>query len=398
MFIYIILGMYLLGISYAYLKYLKIVNSIFPIFEKRVYKIVFSLVYLVISTSFVVAMLLYYTNFHKPLRIVGNYWVGFLQISLVVFVPLDIFMLVRKIFNRNFKFYTEKRSFNIAILGIILSLFGYGLVNSKNVRITEHTVSINKTLSFDDKEDGKNTLKIALISDTHLGYSYGEGQIQRMVDKINSQNVDLVILAGDIFDNSYDAVKNPDKIADVLATIKSRYGVYASWGNHDTTFPNFSKDENYEEKKNTQDKLFREFLNRSKIKILEDESRIIQNKLYLVGRKDYSIARSSVENRKEIAELIKDFDKKMPILVIDHQPRELQKASETGIDMIFSGHTHNGQIFPGNLINYLFWEHPYGVKKFENMYSFVTSGVGGFGAPMRLGSKSEVMIINVNFK
>ena len=95
--------------------------------------------------------------------------------------------------------------------------------------------------------------------------------------------------------------------------------------------------------------------------------------------------------------LLKDADMTKPVIVIAHQPGELSELSEAGADIDLSGHTHDGQIFPGNLTINIAWENPYGVMKVGNMTSFVTSGVGVWGPPMRIGTDNEVMIIDVSF-
>ena len=80
-------------------------------------------------------------------------------------------------------------------------------------------------------------LRMILLGDFHLGYSVGCSQIEDMVAAINSENADIVVIAGDIFDNEYDAVREPEKISEILRTIRSKYGVYACWGNHDLNEP-----------------------------------------------------------------------------------------------------------------------------------------------------------------
>ena len=87
----------------------------------------------------------------------------------------------------------------------------------------------------------------------------------------------------------------------------------------------------------------------------------------------------------------------MPILVIDHQPREFQELADAGVDVDFSGHTHDGQLFPLNLTGAIIWENPCGLYKKDNMYSIVTSGVGFYGPGVRVGTKAEVVNVKINF-
>ena len=220
---------------------------------------------------------------------------------------------------------------------------------------------------------------------------------KKIVDKINAQNPDLVLLAGDIFDNEYEAIEKPEKMAKTLSEIKSRYGTYACWGNHDLPeqlLAGFTVgDKDYDK-----DERFYKFLEDSDIKLLEDESLLIDGDFYLIGREDASMSKKLGETRETPEQLTSDMDKSKPILVIDHQPGELQELAKAGVDVDFSGHTHNGQIFPGNLLTALSWENPAGVKKIENMYSCVTQGAGVWGPAMRLGTDSEIMVINIEFE
>ncbi len=142
------------------------------------------------------------------------------------------------------------------------------------------------------------------------------------------------------------------------------------------------------------DRRFGEFLDRAKIHLLEDEVGCIDDKFYLAGRKDPDRIRKTQETRDKPSELLAGLDTSLPIFVIDHQPSELSEVSEAGADLDLGGHTHDGQLFPGNILTGLMWENSCGMKKIGDMYSIVTSGVGLWGPPMRIGTKAEVVIID----
>ena len=95
--------------------------------------------------------------------------------------------------------------------------------------------------------------------------------------------------------------------------------------------------------------------------------------------------------------MLKDCDLTKPVIVMDHEPKEFKQLSEAGADLDLSGHTHDGQIFPGNLVTGMMWENSCGYKKIGNMHSVVTSGAGVWGPPLRVGTKSEVCQITVRF-
>ena len=139
-------------------------------------------------------------------------------------------------------------------------------------------------------------------------------------------------------------------------------------------------------------------LEAANIHLLRDEGVLIDGSFYLLGRADYERPGRGIETRKTPAELTRGLDHSKPILVLDHEPRELQALADAGVDVDLCGHTHDGQLFPGNLLIGLFWENPCGYLQKDGMHNIVTSGVGVFGPNMRLGTRSELCRITVNFR
>ena len=221
--------------------------------------------------------------------------------------------------------------------------------------------------------------------------------MEQMTEKINEQNPDLVVVAGDIFDNEYEALDDPEKLAEILRGIRSKYGVYACYGNHDIqekilagfTFGSKEKKESTPE--------MDEFLEKAGITLLRDEYVLIDDSFYLYGRPDYERPGRGIDKRKTPQEITEGMDVSLPVLVIDHEPRELQELADTGVDVDLCGHTHDGQVFPGNIVIRFFWENPCGYLKKGNMHNIVTSGVGLFGPNMRVGTKSEICDVSICF-
>ena len=233
------------------------------------------------------------------------------------------------------------------------------------------------------------------MSDLHLGYNIGVRQMEKMTEKINEQDADLVVIAGDIFDNEWAAVEEPEKLAEIFRGIKSKYGVYACYGNHDIEEPilagfTFGSDDN-KSSHNEMDA----FLELGGIHLLRDEGVLIDESFYLYGRPD---ALRSGGDRLNASQITEKMDTKKPLLVIDHQPRELEELAEAGVDVVLCGHTHDGQIFPGNLLMWILWENSYGYMKVGDMQNIVTSGVGLFGPNMRVATKAEICPITINFR
>ena len=218
-----------------------------------------------------------------------------------------------------------------------------------------------------------------------------------MVNTINSENADIVVIAGDIFDNNFDALDNPERLEMLLSQINSTYGTYAVFGNHDVTetliagFPISSKNA-------PRDPRMYEFLEKSNISVLEDETAIIDNSFYLTGRLDEKRTGNGTKKRASLDELTKNLDPSMPLFVISHEPDHLSDYNAHSVDIVLSGHTHAGQFFPLTIVQPFVWENYWGMKMIDSMYSFVTSGIGVYGPDMRVGTNSEVMVIDVHFE
>lgn len=332
----------------------------------------------------------------KLIRPLSTYWLGCLLYLFLTAIMIDVVLLIIKklkvikpqVFATR-RFYASK---GVLIFAITAAVSTYGFIHATNIKTTNYDIEVAKSAGKLD------SLKIALVSDLHLGYSIGESQMRKMTAKINAMDPDIVIFAGDIFDNSYDSIDEPDKIADILGSIESKYGSYACWGNHDvseTILAGFTF--NFGETKVQDDRMY-DFLDRADITIMRDEVKLIDNSFYLIGRLDSQKPGTKDKSRLDPVTLLEKVkhDSK-PIIVMDHQPRQLEELSDVGVDVDLSGHTHDGQVFPGNILTKLTWENSCGLKKIGDMYSIVTSGVGVYGPFMRVATDAEVVCVNVKF-
>lgn len=358
------------------------------------FKVPFAVVYLFMALSPVIAFLLPKSAVAIVIRRISTYWIGIMLYSLLYVVLFDLLRLIAKhtklkntlLFSRG-----SVISIGSVVVACAVATCLYGIFNARNIKVNEYSVTVNKSCGSDKH------LKAVLVADLHMGYAIGVDHITNMVEKINQQDADIVIIAGDIFDNSYDGMDDPEGIKAQLRSIKSKYGVYAVYGNHDIdekilmgfTFDWGGKQLHNEKMTN--------FMKECNIKLINDESVLINDEFYLVGRRDTDKPGTEDGTRAEISELTKDLDKTKPIFVLSHEPDELQKTADAGADIDFSGHTHNGQLFPGNLTIGLFWENPCGMIKKDNMYSIVTSGVGVYGTFMRVGTDAEICSVDIDF-
>ena len=274
---------------------------------------------------------------------------------------------------------------------VILAVSVWGVINARIIHVTPYEVTVSKAVENMDE------MKIVLVADLHLGYNIGEKQMRQMVERINEQNADLVVIAGDIFDNEWEAVNEPAALAGTLRGIRSKYGVYACYGNHDIEEPVLVGFTFHQNEKKESDPCMDEFLKNANITLLHDEGALIDGKFYLYGRADAHRPGRGIEKRKTPGEITAGMDKDKPIIVLDHQPKELQALADAGVDLDLCGHTHNGQMFPGNLTIKLMWENACGYLQKGQMHNIVTSGVGLFGPDMRVGTTAEICPITIHF-
>ena len=339
----------------------------------------------------------------RVLKTIANYHLGVFIYEGIAFLVILVCRLLERIHwirqglskeERQSRLYNKRRCIiGLLNFGFIIFVTIYGTHVAQDIQITPYEISIDKSVP------DMNSMNIVLVSDLHMGYNIGIDQISQMVTKINSQNPDLVVIAGDIFDNEYEALEDPVALSRLISEINSKYGVYGVWGNHDVeerilggfTFSNDSEVKKYSDE-------MMEFIENSGITMLCEESVMINDEIYLYGRPDYSRPGNKTNSRLSAEDIVKDMDSSMPIIVIDHQPREYDKLAKAGVDLDLGGHTHDGQFFPMTLTSrYFTWENSAGYIKKGDMHCIVTSGVGLFGPNIRLGSIAEIASIKVNF-
>lgn len=389
--VYILLNIYVLRWGYLW------IGNCHHLFQSMIFRIILTVVYTLVALTPLTGFLIRKPAFlHRILRITSNYFLGIFMYILMVLLSIDIIRLILKYVVH--ASWIQSRIVFAAVgaccICVVIIISFSGIYHAKHIKVTPYKITVDKSAPDMD------SLKIVLLADTHFGYNSGAVHAQEIVDKINEQNPDLVCIAGDIFDNEYDAVREPEKISEILRTIRSKYGVYACWGNHDLNEPilaGFTFKHKKEDSKQLKDPRMKRFLQNSNIQLLEDEAVLIDNSFYVVGRKDASLIEKIEEKRKTPAQLTQKLDKDKTIIVIDHQPKELQDIADAGVDLDLCGHTHDGQTFPGNYTVKFLWENPCGYLQKGSMHNIVTSGSGVWGPAMRVGTDSEICTINLTF-
>ena len=378
----ILLPFYILFNLYLNKQIIKWVSLFTNIGTSSLFKYVLLIIQLLLTLSLYLALLLPHGDVKKILNIAGNHYLGIMIYTGVVLILLYIINIIFKNSISNKIRVIEGFITFILVLFIII----YGNINSSIIHTTKYEVSINKKSNLDN-------LKIVMVADMHLGYNKGLKLIKDMVSKINKEKPDIVLIAGDIFDNDYDALDKPKEMIKELKKIKTKYGVYSVYGNHDVKEKVLIGFTFQDKKKKNSDTRMDQFLEKANIKLLKDDYILIDD-IYIYGRPDLKKS----NGRKSALEVTKDLDKNKAIIVIDHQPKELNELRVAGVDLDLSGHTHDGQLFPLGLLVKLVYQNSYGIKKIGNMISIVTSGVGLYGPNMRVLTKAEITSINVKFE
>lgn len=269
----------------------------------------------------------------------------------------------------------------VYILGIC-SLFYYGHEMAMEPSVVNYQVKI-------DKRAKVNKLRIVQLSDIHINDMTSSDRIQHMVDKVNQLNADFIVITGDTLDRRLQPFteKGFDK---QFQQFKSKYGTYIIFGNHE--YLNIKEENNHEQ----------DIINAFKhanMKVLKDDVVHLDNVgITFIGRDDFSSSRYDIK-RASLPDLMVFSNTNKPIILLDHQPHDLDEPANLGVDLMISGHTHAGQVFPINLIEKLIYKNNYGIYKNTKQHftSIVSSGFGFWGPPIRLMTRSEIVVIDVTF-
>ena len=254
-----------------------------------------------------------------------------------------------------------------------LSLVMAVLMGGANIRY-HNKKRVEFTIKTEKRMGAGKPLKVVAIADLHLGYGVGIKEFRKWINIVNQEVPDLVLIAGDAFDNRLDPAVERN-FAALFGEFKSKYGVYFVLGNHEY-IANISEDI--------------DFLNSAGVTVLKDDVALVGDSFWVAGRDD----RSNPE-RKTVAQLTDSLDKSKPIILIEHQPYHLEEVEAAGVDLYFAGHTHDGQVFPVSWITKAMYELSHGYLQKGSSHFYVTSGIGLWGGKFRIGTQSEYVVINM---
>lgn len=243
---------------------------------------------------------------------------------------------------------------------ILVAIFGYARWHYEDKQRVE--------LVLDGKGKVKSPKKLVLVSDLHLGYHNRRSDLRRWLEQLKAEQPDVILIAGDLIDRTIKPVNEEDAAEEFR---KLGIPVYAIFGNHDY-YTGTNAD--------------REFCRKAGIHLLQDEV-AYWGDFAFVGRDD----RTNL-GRKSLATIMRDIDRTKYIIDLDHQPYHLEEAEKNGVDFEFAGHTHHGQVWPGNWVTDLMYENAFGKSQRGTTTYYVSSGLGIWGAKFRIGTQSEYVV------
>lgn len=281
--------------------------------------------------------------------------------------------IVRRIIKKELRFYIE------GVLTILITAvyLAFGWVNAHEVKRTAYTVHTDKPIAG-------GSLRIVGIADSHLGITLDGEKFTKEMKRIQAEAPDVVVVAGDFVDDE-SCREDMVQACKALGELKTTYGVYFTVGNHDKGY--------YEE--GHRDFTIADFcteLEKNNVIILDDEVVEVNDTFRIVGRLD-----KHYKEREDIKTLTKDLDNSKFELILDHQPNDYDNEAAVGADLVFSGHTHGGHIWPAGYIGLLIGANDfvYGSKTIDNTEFIVTSGISGWAIPFKTGCISEYVVMDV---
>lgn len=310
---------------------------------------------------------------------IGALWVGwalylFFSLVLIDFIRLlnAFYPFIQLLFDdlSKLKVYT---AVSVLIGTFMIVLFSF--INTKFPVVRDVEIEIPKYAK------ARKELTIVAASDLHISTLNNKAHVRRLVNKMNMLNPDIVLLAGDLIDDNLDVVKRSGAMS-ILKELKSEFGTYVIPGNHEYISGAFSDWDFYRE---------------NGLTLLKDSVILLDDSFYLAGRDDRETERLANHGRMDLDMLVKNIDFSKPVILMDHQPFNLEHAVDAGIDLQISGHTHNGQFWPITYIIKAMYEIGSGYLKKGSSHFYVSSGYGSSGTPIRNFSRPEIVRVKIRF-
>ncbi len=256
----------------------------------------------------------------------------------------------------------------LCLISIVMTVGGY--INATSPAVKE--------IAFDLSNGSKEAkeYRVAMFSDLHAGKLMTRDRVAAVVNMVNSVKPDIVLMVGDVLDDHDSELTGA---VEELALIKAPLGKFAVLGNHEFYLGNSWS---------------RSMLEQQGIEVLGDSSTVVDGRFLLVGRNDFANFRGGGLVRAALKNVIPKGNK-LPIILMDHTPHELEEAEQNDVALQVSGHTHNGQLFPFNLVVKRIYENEYGTYQRGDTSYYTSCGVGIWGPPLRTTARPEVVLMKI---
>jgi len=312
----------------------------------------------------------------RLLKVIGSYYFAVMEFALLLTIVAGLIGWIWKLAGERPEQYTLYAGW--IVVAAIAALLLWGSRNAWLPVVRTYPVKVDKRV------EGLDKLRILAVSDIHLGNVVGKRHLRRLVNLADKLKPDVILLPGDVIDDSIEPfVRN--RLSEQLQRLQARFGVYAVLGNHEYYGRHIE-----------------EYVGRMRdvgIPVLQDEvTDIADGAVVVAGRKDRTAESMDPDGRMSVEELLSGVDRSKPIILMDHQPQQFAKAAEAGVDLLLCGHTHRGQFAPNHWITKRLFELDWGYAQKEAMHVAVSSGFGTWGPPIRIASRSEVMLVEMTFK
>jgi uncharacterized protein len=309
------------------------------------------------------------------IKVLGSYYIFVFEYAFLLFVLVDIVHVILNLLGVTAEAYDVYAG--AAVLIVMATALLIGSRNAWNPIVRKHVLEVDKS-AVSAKE-----WTIAVASDIHLGNVVGNRHLRRLVRRVNSMNPDLILLPGDVIDDTIEPfIRN--EMSRTLAQLKAKHGVYAVLGNHEYYGGHIEE--------------YMKQMRSIGIPVLRDEKLLIADSLYVAGRKDKTAETAEPGGRLTAGELLAGIDLAKPVILMDHQPTKFQQAADAGVDLLLCGHTHRGQFAPNHLFTRRLFELDWGYMMKDAMHVIVSSGFGSWGPPIRIASRSEIIQITLRLK
>lgn len=301
------------------------------------------------------------------LQWVGFGWMGTFGVALVTTLAAELVTALARLSGADVSGWGPGRA--AVILGVTVPAMVVGLVLARLPETTRVEVPIE---GLDPRLDG---FRIVQLSDVHLGETLGRRFALWLVAKVNALNADAVVLTGDIIEGSVGSLH-----AEVspLRELRARHGVFYVTGNHE--YYHGAAEWELE-------------MRRMGMTVLHNDHRVVEvngAQLVVAGVPDVEGAHFSSDHRPSIAKALEGAPKTAPRVLLAHQPRFARQVGGHRVDLMLSGHTHGGQIFPFMVFVKLQQPVIKGMHVIEGVRTYTSRGTGYWGPPFRIGARGEV--------